>query len=130
MSKAAELIETINEMSRGLVVLDENLAELKIPLMELNIRVLLPPKGMSDEEIKHSMLSRRLFITNNSKDFVHEASSYEYGIIATEHATKDTTRLAKIISKALIDYDLWSKQHGFILKLMQTGKHEFTPLTK
>lgn len=128
MSKVNKLLQTIHEMSRGIVVLDENLSALEPYLLKYNMRIVIPPKGMPDEEIKHSILSKRILITNNSKDFVKDASAFEYGIIATEKVSKDPQTLAKMISQALSEFNLWSKQHGFILVLMQNGNHKLKNL--
>jgi hypothetical protein len=121
----------INEMSRGILVTDENLKAL-VPFLERrNIRVLTPKQGESDQFIKQVYLSKRIFVTNNSKDFVKDASSYEYGVISTENIkSKDPELLAKMISDALTDFSLWSKKHGFILKLKDNSKHEYKDLVK
>ena len=82
---------------RGTVVIDENLANLAPFLEKKGIRVRLPPKGMSDEKIAEDYLPNRIFITNNSKDFIDMASEYDIGIIATENVLKDPEHLAKNI---------------------------------
>ena len=105
-------------MTRGIVVLDENLENIAESLREKNLRVLNILSGMSDELIKQTVLSGRIFITNNSKDFIKDARSLEYGIISTE-AVKDKTpeNLSFLISRAIIEHSLWSKKHSFIVKL-------------
>jgi hypothetical protein len=116
--------------ARGTVVLDENLFQLEQPLKDESIRVRKVRPGTKDDDIlKGDLLSNRIFITDNSKDFIYDAPRLDCGIIATENVTKDVLTLVKIISRALSDYDLWSKRHGFILKLMQNGKHEYKELT-
>lgn len=116
-------------MARGVLVLDENVKHLEVPLMNLNIRVIKPPKSdMTDEDIKKSLLLKRILVTNNSQDFISDASVYEYGIIATEGISKDAEFLASMISKAIIKHSLWSKGHGFILILSETGIHRLEDL--
>jgi hypothetical protein len=111
-------------MARGKIVLDENLESLAEELRKRNIIVILPVKGMSDEDIKEKMISGRLFVTNNSKDFVDDASSYEYGIISTEKIKfKDSKSMSKMISDAIIKHKLWSQSNSFILVLHENGKH-------
>ena len=117
-------------MARGTVVLDENLLNLRDGLQKRNIRVLVPTSGMSDETIKEQMLANRILITNNSKDFISDASSYDYGIIATESlSSKDIKNVVQKIHEAFITHELWSKRHGFIVYLKDTGPSDFKSLT-
>lgn len=117
-------------MSRGTVIVDENLRDISQYLMKFNIRVRLPPQGMSDKKIAEDYLPNRIFITNNSKDFTRYAILYDIGIIATENVkSKDPESLAEIVSDALIDFSLWSQKSGFLLTLMNDGKHQFKHLT-
>lgn len=127
---------TVEVMSRGTVIVDENVQALAGALRKRNLRVIIPRQGMDDATIKSELLPHRIFITKNAKDFVYEASSYEYGIIALENLsfidpepdpTKNKT--AQIISKAIIDHGLWSKRHGFILILNENGGHQYHELT-
>lgn len=121
----------ITGMSRGVVVLDENLIGLEEELRKENIKVIIPRSRMTDDEIKHELLSHRILVTNNSQDFVGDATAIEYGIIATENIKfKESKTLAKIISRAVIEFDLWSHQSGFILHLMPDGNHKFEILPK
>ena len=111
-------------MSRGKVVLDEKLQDISNELRNRNIIVIMPMAGMKDEDIKEKMLAGRLFITNNSKDFVDDASSYEYGIVSTEKIKfKDPKKLAKMISDAIIKFKLWAQTEPFVLVLHEDGKH-------
>jgi hypothetical protein len=131
MSKSKVLLAALNEMARGVVVLDADLLGLKDLLRDKNMHVVVPRKqNLEDFKIKQELLTKRIFITNNSKDFVDDAVALEYGIIATEKVNKDLEKLASMISKALSKYNLWSKQFGFILKLKPSGKHEFKILQK
>lgn len=132
MSKLAKQVTgAINEMSRGILVTDENLKALVPFLQRRNIRVITPNQGESDEFIKQVYLSKRILVTNNTKDFIKDASSYEYGIISTDNLkSKDPEIISKMISDALTEFKLWSKQHGFILKLKDNNKHEYKQLTK
>ena len=117
-------------MSRGTIIVDENLQDLRHYLTNLNIRVRLPPQGMSDKEIAEDYLPNRVFVTNNSKDFLKFAVIYDIGIVATENIkSKNPEDLAEMISDAIIDYSLWSQKSGFILTLMSDGKHQFKILT-
>jgi hypothetical protein len=118
-------------MSRGVVVLDENLIVLKDSLRDEHIKVIIPERFLTDDAIKHQLLSHRILITNNSADFVEDATAIEYGIIATENIKfKDNLKLSKMISKAIVKFDLWSHQSGFILTLQSDGKHDFKVLPR
>lgn len=109
-------------MARGIVVLDENTNSISDALRDKNLRVLNVMPGMDDELIKQTVLSGRIFITNNSIDFVYDAKKLEYGIISTENiADKDPKRLAQLISQAIIEHSLWAKKHGFIVRLSESG---------
>lgn len=105
-------------MSRGFVVLDEDLEHIADELRSKNIHVINVEKGSKDEDIQKKILPGRIFITNNSKDFLHAAIEYEFGIIATENVkTKDAKILADKISKEISKNSLWSLKSGFLLKL-------------
>jgi hypothetical protein len=118
-------------MSRGILVLDENLLDLKDFLIERNIKVIVPRNGLSDDAIMQELLSHRIFLTANSKDFIHEVSSYEFGLISADNVKNTPAKeLAGIVSKAIIAYSLWAKRHGFLLVLRQDGKHQYKDLTE
>lgn len=128
MSDSKKLISALKivSMSRGTVIVDEHLRDIDTYLTKLNIRVRLPPQGMSDKKIAEDYLPNRVFITNNSKDFLRYAILYDIGIIATENIkSKDAENLAEMISDAIIDYSLWSQKSGFLLTLKSDGNHEF-----
>jgi len=119
----------VQAMARGAVVLDYNLANLAKGLRSHNMHVLLVPPKMDDEDIKRVYLTRRLFITNNPKHFIDDASSYEYGIISTRNIKyKGEEKLVPLISKALAKYSLWSHQYGFIIELNDKGEGKIKPL--
>lgn len=116
----------LTEMSRGVLVVDENLIGLEDELRKRNIKVIVPKRNMSDEDIKHELLTHRIIVTNNTKDFIDAAVEVEYGIIATENIKfKDSKRLADIISKAIIKFNLWGVRSGFILTLEPNNNHNF-----
>lgn len=122
----AALKGAIYGMSRGLVVLDEQLEHLRKPLEDYHLVVLKARKGMSDEDIKELLIPRRIFITNNSKDFLDKLVKLEYGVIATEKVKFKGKDLADMISRAIIDYNLWSsRRKGFLLVLKSSGRHLF-----
>lgn len=112
-------------MARGTLVLDENLENLKDDFIKRNIKVIKVPKGTSDYDILNDYLSGRIFVTANTKDFVNEISSIEFGLISADNLKSlPSEQLAKVISDAIIKYSLWSKR-AFLLVLHKNNKHEF-----
>lgn len=129
MSKMNQMARNVIAMARGILVLDENLYNLKESLEMKKIRVLKAPSNVDDDIIKEHSLSARIFVTNNSKHFIKDAAKMEYGIIATENVKfKDPEKLSKQISKAIIDHKLWSKRNGFIVRLGEQDSGEFEDL--
>lgn len=121
----------VNEMSRGFVVVDENLESLGPYLLAKKIKVIVPPKGTPDDHIQEKYLPGRIFITNNTKDFTEGIIEQEYGVISTEAInSKDPAKLADMISKAIIRYKLWALKHGFVLKLSSDSKHQLKMVTE
>lgn len=124
-------------MARGILVIDENVSTLVEPLSKLNIRILEPPKGMSDADIMKYIIANRTIVTKNSKDFVDWASSYDFGIIALDNLSfidsepdETLNKTVKMISNAISKYSVWSKRHGFIILLKDNGNHEYKELTE
>lgn len=116
-----ELHKRTVAMSRGAIVLDENLwGELEFEIASRHIKVFKPYAGQSDESMA-AILYNKILVTDNSKDFIENITSWEFGIIATENIKfKDSKKLANLISKAIIKHSLWSKRSGFIVTLYNT----------
>jgi len=111
-------------MARGTIVVDENLENLGVFLAKRNIKVIKIPEGTCDYSILNDYLSGRIFITANTKDFIKEISSIEFGLISADKLKLTPENLAKSISDAIIQYSLWSKR-AFLLVLHRDNKHEF-----
>lgn len=123
-------LKKIIAMARGTVVVDECLEPLAPYLEKKNMHVVVPEKRMSDDKIIKTLLANRILITNNADDFKNKASSFDYGIISTQHVNiKQLDSLADMISDALVKYKLWAYRHGFMLTLKQNGKHKLEDLT-
>lgn len=90
--------EKIEAMSRGSVIIDENISYLQVELGKRNIRAVTPLLGMTDEQIAEKMAMHKILITNNSKDFLRYALEYEIGLIAVENLPKDPSLLAVIFN--------------------------------
>ena len=117
-------------MARTRLVVDENVNYLAQPLKEANLQVTTPPAGMDDETIKQMLLSGRILVTKNTKDFVTDAPILEYGIIGLEalpfidsSKTYKDNKTAQMISRAISRYNLKAKHSGFILMLHPNGRH-------
>ena len=115
--------EEILQVTRGVLVVDENLQDLIKELRERDIIIIEKHSDEDDESFKRRILTDRMFVTDKSKDFVMDATSYVYKLIGTEEVSKEAKTLAKIISDALINYSLWTKRHCWILKLKPDGNH-------
>jgi hypothetical protein len=123
------MVRHVISMAKGILVLDENLFSLSEELKKQKIRVLKVSPGADDNVIKEHSLSGRIFVTNNSKDFVKDAKRLEFGIISTEGVKfKDAKYLAQLISDEIIKNQLWSKEKGFILYLRDNKKTTFKEL--
>ena len=120
--------EEILQVTRGVLVVDENLQDLIKELRERDILIVKKRQDMDDEYFKTQILPDRIFVTNHSKDFILDATSYGYKLIGTEEVSKDAKTLAKIISDALINCSLWTKRHCWILTLKPDGNHVLTNL--
>jgi hypothetical protein len=115
----------VKAMSRGFIVIDENVSYLASHLLERNFRVFTVPKGTSDRDIINSYLGGRKFITGNSKDFKQYVPEFDIGLIAVDSATTDPKNLADLISKAWRECQLGSTQGAFILNLLSDGSFKF-----
>jgi hypothetical protein len=122
MGSVMRYLAKIEAMSRGVVVLDENITALRLLLQARNIKVIVPPVGMKDPDIIATLLPHRILITNNEKDFVSEASSFEFGIVSIPQSLMaDPEKAVKAISDALTEHSLWSKRHGFLVRITYGG---------
>lgn len=119
----------VESMSRGIVVLDNNIESLESFLQKRNIRVIVPPAGMSDDQIIEKLLPFRILITNNVDHFTGDASSFEYGVISVPMALMaDPAKAAKAISDALSNHELWSKSNAFLVTINVDGKSTYKEL--
>lgn len=118
-------------MSRGRVIVDENLSGIINHLTNKNIRVDTPRKGESDRSIQR-LIGNRIFITNNSKDFKEFAAETETWIIATEKVRHLMDHeLAELISKLLREHKLFSKpvRNGMLLTINRNKKLSIKRIT-
>jgi len=134
--KNEKIIKDALAMARGTLVIDECVKELAQPLSN-NIHIIQPIPGEDDKDIIKRLLPNRIIVTKNPKDFKSYASSYDIGIIDLSKLSfidplQDDieNKTVSLISKAIIEFNLWSKRHGFILTLRDSGKHIYKDLTE
>jgi hypothetical protein len=114
---------SIVAMSRGFIVLDENVAYLEKPLTERNFRVFVVPKHTPDRQIAKSYLGGRKFITKNTKDFETFVPELDISLIDADHVTNDAEKLSDMISESWKKYKLGSIKGPWILRMNSNGKH-------
>lgn len=71
-------IKKVEGMSRGVVVLDNNIESLEPHLQKRNIKVIVPPADMQDEHIIEKLLPFRIFITNNVRHFTNDSDTHRF----------------------------------------------------
>src|SRR5208283_3441369 len=90
--RIAKEIRARRTLSRGVLVLDTDLIELKRAVRDGNVSVVELAAGTGEWEIKELLLPHRIFATNRPGDFVEDAAAYEFGIVAlNRHAGIDTS---------------------------------------
>ena len=96
-----------------------------------------PRPGKKDEDIIERLLPNRIIVTKNPADFRNHASSYDIGIIDVSKlkfvdpsSSPSGNKTVKLISDAIIKFNLWSIRHGFMLTLHDDEKHVLKELTE
>src|SRR5271165_4466422 len=88
------------------IMLDENLRVLEPVLEDDGFKVIVPHQGLKDEALKAKARGWAI-LTKNSKDFVDDAVSYDYDVIAVEdikfidHQNDRTNDTVRKISNAV-----------------------------
>jgi len=129
--RIAEQIRARANLARGVVVLDDNVRELKAALRDANILVVVPASGtLADEDWRDHLLFHRILVTTAPDDFKYDAPVYEYGIIALNKLkvidsapTRRKNRTVRLISRAMSRYKLWARGAKFLLEIRDDGKH-------
>jgi hypothetical protein len=110
------------KMTRGVLVLDGNLASLGPHLISKKFWVINLPTSVMDAERKALFLTDRTFITKSPQDYEYEVPVLEFSIIDATGVTVDDATLADFISRAWTRFGLKS-EGWFILRLRQNGEH-------
>jgi hypothetical protein len=111
------------KMTRGVLVLDDNLASLEPHLKKKNFQIINLPADVMDAERKALFLTGRTLITKLPQDFKYEVPVLEFSIIDATGVNVDDATLADFISRAWTRFRLKSEGY-FILRLRQDGDHE------
>jgi hypothetical protein len=107
-------------------MLDENLRVLETALDDDGFKVVVPPRGLSDSELKR-MAKGWAIVTRNSRDFIDDSVRYDYDVIAIEDIkfiddkpdrTNDTVRK---ISGAVRRSQIGRIRGNFLLKVRDNG---------
>jgi hypothetical protein len=105
-------------VKRGVLILDEGLRALESPLKSRNFWVHIISAVATDQRM--DLLTHRVLITENSKEFLEAAVIHEFGIIDTAQATKEPEKLADIISSEWLAGSLRMRQ-PFIDRISADG---------
>jgi len=134
---AVQQFQDVLELAKGAhytIVLDENLRSLKAGLEDEGFKVVLPPEGAADEDIKELAKGGWTIATKNSKDFLDDALHYDYDIIALEEVKfidskpdRANQTVAKIAG-ALIRSQLASRKGNFVLRIRDDGSFHLRQL--
>jgi hypothetical protein len=125
------------ELAKGAhytIVVDEHLRSLKAGLEDEGYKVVLPPSGASDEDIKELAKGGWTILTRNSNDFVDDALHYDYDIIALEDvkfvdSKQDrTNRTIVKVAGALKRSQLASRKGNFVLSIRDDGSFHLRQL--
>jgi hypothetical protein len=110
------------KMTRGVLVLDGNLASLEPDLRRKNFQIINLPAGAMDPERKSLFLSHRTLITKRPETFKYDVPVLEYSVIDASDVTVDDAIVADIISRAWTRFRLKSEGY-FILHLRRDDNH-------
>jgi hypothetical protein len=110
------------KMTRGVLVLDGNIASLESHLRRKNFHIINLPVGAMDAERKALFLTDRTLITKSPQDYEYEVPVLEFSIIDATGVNVDDATLADFISLAWTRFRLKS-EGWFILRLRQDGDH-------
>jgi len=115
------------------ILLDENLRALEAGLEDDGFKVIVPPQGLTDDELKRKARGWAI-LTSNSDDFINDAVRYDYDIIAVEDikfldtlATRSNDTVRKI-SAAVRRSEIGSRRGNFLLQVRDNGSFHLKQL--
>jgi len=115
------------------ILLDENLRALEAGLEDDGFKVIVPPQGLTDDELKRKARGWAI-LTRNSDDFINDAVRYDYDIIAVEDikfldtlATRSNDTVRKI-SAAVRRSEIGSRRGNFLLQVRDNGSFHLKQL--
>lgn len=136
MGTTTQYRDTI-ELAKGsnyTLLVDENIAALKAGLQDEGYKVVMAPKGASDEEIKELASGGWTIVTRNSQDFLDDANHFDYDVIGIEdirfiddRPDRTNETVAKIAG-ALRRSGLATRKGNFLLKVLDDGSFHLRQL--
>ncbi len=115
------------------ILLDEDLRGLEAGLEDDGFKVVVPPQGLTDEDLKRKARGWAV-LTRNSADFVGDAVRFDYDVIGLEDVkflddrpdrTNDTVRK---ISAAVRRSQIATRKGNFWLKVRDNGSFHLEQL--
>lgn len=125
------------ELAKGshyTLLVDENIAVLKAGLQDEGYKVVIPPRGASDQEIKELASGGWTILTRNSQDFLDDAAHFDYDVIGIEdirfldEKPDRTNQTVAKIAGALRRSELATRKGNFFLKVMDDGSFHLRQL--
>jgi hypothetical protein len=135
--ETVQQFQDVLELAKGAyytILLDGNLCSLEPGLEDDGLKVVLPPAGATDEDIKQIAKGGWTIATKNSQDFVDDALHYDYDIIALEDVRfidskpDRTNQTVSKITGALMRSQLASRKGNFVLKIRDDGSFHLRQL--
>jgi len=135
--ETVQQFQDVLELAKGAhytIVLDENLRSLKPGLEDEGLKVVLPPAGATDEDIKELAKGGWTIATKNSQDFLDDALHYDYDVMALEDVKfigskpDRTNQTVAKIAGALTRSQLASRKGNFVLKIRDDGSFHLRQL--
>jgi hypothetical protein len=115
------------------ILLDENLLGLESGLEDDGFKVIVPPRGLKDEELKRKARGWAI-LTRNSHDFVDDAVRFDYDVIGIEEirfidAKPDrTNETVRKISEAVRRSQIGTRRGNFWLRVRDNGSFHLEQL--
>jgi hypothetical protein len=129
--------QDVIELAKGshyTLLVDENIAVLKAGLHDEGYKVVVPPSGATDHEIKELASGGWTIVTRNSQDFLDDANHFDYDVIGVEDVKfidtkQDRTNQTVIkIAGALRRSELATRKGNFYLRILDDGSFHLRQL--
>jgi len=131
-SEPQDLIE-LSKQGYFTILLDENLRGLEAGLEDDGFKVVMPPQGSKDDELKRKARGWAI-LRKNSQDFIHDPVRFDYDVIGIEDirfvdAKPDRTNdTVQKISAAVRRSQIGTRKGNFWLKVRDNGSFHLEQL--